>query len=86
MKKLKLLPKFMISLIIMGSILAVSISMFSYFVSKSYFEEMYAYRVVNGSRTIARILSPEDVRAVLGEGGDNTAAYQEMYDMMNELK
>jgi len=86
MKKLKLLPKFMISLIIMGSILAVSISMFSYFVSKSYFEEMYAYQVVNGSRTIARILSPEDVRAVLGEGGDNTAAYQEMYDMMNELK
>ena len=64
MKQLKLLPKFMISLIIMGSVLAVSISLFSYFVSKSYFEEMYAYRVVNGSRTIAKMLGPEEVKDV----------------------
>ena len=86
MKQLKLLPKFMISLIIMGSVLAVSISLFSYFVSKSYFEEMYAYRVVNGSRTIAKMLGPEEVKDVLAAGGEQTGSYQKMYDMLNELK
>ncbi len=86
MKQLKLLPKFMISLIIMGNVLAVSISLFSYFVSKSYFEEMYAYRVVNGSRTIAKMLGPEEVKDVLAAGGEQTGSYQKMYDILNELK
>lgn len=86
MRRRKLLPKFIMSLLFMGSVLAISISLFSYFVSKDYFEDMYAQRVVNGSRTIAKMLSPQDVEQVVAQGGDQTEAYTKLYKILNDLK
>ena len=40
--KLKLLPKFILSLGILGAILTIAISLFSYQSSKGHLEEMYA--------------------------------------------
>lgn len=84
--KLKLLPRFMISLIILGVVLTLSISMFSYFSSKDYFENMYAERVLIGSKTIAGMLSSEDVKTVISEKGDKTDAYEKLYCMLNKMK
>ncbi len=84
--KLKLLPKFMISLIALGVVLTVSISFFCYYSSKSFLEDMYAERVVTGSRTIAKMLSVQDVKTVISEGGDNTSVYAEMTELFNTLK
>ena len=84
--KLKLLPKFIISLGIVGLVLTVAISLFSYATSKSYLEEMYAERVMTNSNAIAAMLDIEDVKAILAEGGDGTPEYKEMYDLFNQLK
>ena len=84
--KLKLLPKFIISLGIVGLVLTIAISLFSYATSKSYLEEMYAERVMTNSNAIAAMLDIEDVKTILTEGGDETPEYQEMYDLFNQLK
>lgn len=84
--KIKLLPKFIVSLIILGVVLTFSISLFSYYSSKDYFENMYAERVMIGSKTIAGMLSPEDVKTVISENGDKTDTYEKMYHMLNKLK
>ena len=84
--KIKLLPKFIISLGIVGLVLTVAISLFSYATSKSYLEEMYAERVMTNSNAIAAMLDIEDVKAILAEGGDGTPEYKEMYDLFNQLK
>lgn len=84
--KLKLLPKFIISLGVVGLVLTIVISLFSYGTSKSYLEEMYAERVMTNSNAIAAMLDVEDVKAILSDGGDQTPAYQEMYDLFNQLK
>ena len=84
--KLKLLPKFIISLGIVGLVLTVAISLFSYATSKSYLEEMYAERVMTNSNAIAAMLDIEDVKTILTEGGDETPEYQKMYDLFNQLK
>ena len=84
--KLKLLPKFIISLGIVGLVLTIAISLFSYATSKSYLEEMYAERVMTNSNAIAAMLDIEDVKAILAEGGDGTPEYMEMYDLFNQLK
>ena len=84
--KLKLLPKFIISLGIVGLVLTVAISLFSYATSKSYLEEMYAERVMTNSNAIAAMLDIEDVKTILTEGGDETLEYQKMYDLFNQLK
>lgn len=84
--KIKLLPKFIVSLIILGVVLTFSISLFSYYSSKDYFENMYAERVMIGSKTIAGMLSPEDVKTVISENGDKTDTYEKMYNMLNKLK
>ena len=47
--KLKLLPKLMISLAILGIVLTLSLPFFGYYNSKAYLEHMYAYRVVLGA-------------------------------------
>ena len=86
MMKLKLLPKFIISLGVVGLVLTIVISLFSYGTSKSYLEEMYAERVMTNSNAIAAMLDVEDVKTVLSDGGDQTPAYQEMYDLFNQLK
>ena len=74
--KLKLLPKFIISLGIVGLVLTIVISLFSYATSKSYLEEMYAKRVMTNSNAIAAMLDVEDVKTILAEvnkkdGSDN---------------
>jgi len=84
--KLKLLPKFIISLGIVGLVLTIAISLFSYATSKSYLEEMYAERVMTNSNAIAAMLDVENVKTILAEGGDGTPEYKEMYDLFNQLK
>lgn len=84
--KLKLLPKFILSLGIVGLVLTVSVSLFGYATSKSYLEEMYAERVMTNSNAIAAMLSVEDVQTVLGEGGDQTEVYAQMVELFNRLK
>jgi len=84
--KLKLLPKFIISLGIVGLVLTIVISLFSYATSKSYLEEMYAERVMTNSNAIAAMLDVEDVKTILAEGGDQTPEYREMYVLFNQLK
>lgn len=84
--KLKLLPKFIISLGVVGLVLTIVISLFSYGTTKSYLEEMYAERVMTNSNAIAAMLDVEDVKTVLSDGGDQTPAYEEMYDLFNHLK
>ena len=84
--KMKLLPKFILSLGIVGLVLTIAISLFSYATSKSYLEEMYAERVMTNSNAIAAMLDVEDVKTILAEGGDQTQEYREMYDLFNRLK
>lgn len=66
--KLKLLPKFVLSLGVLGVALTVTISLFSYLSSKEYLEEMYAQRVISGSKSVAAMLDITDVRRILGPG------------------
>ncbi len=84
--KFKLTSKFIISLVIMALVLSMSISFFSYYVSKSYYEDMYTYRVLNGSKTIAKMLSVSDVKEIISENGDKTEAYERTYALLNDLK
>ncbi len=84
--KLKLLPKFIISLGVVGLVLTIAVSLFSYATSKSYLEDMYAERVMINSNAIASMLDIEEVKTILTEGGDQTPEYQEMYDLFNQLK
>ena len=84
--KLKLLPKFILSLGIVGVILTVAVSLFSYATSKSYLEEMYAERVIINSNAIASMLDVEEVKEVIAEGGDQTESYVKMTKLFNRLK
>ncbi len=84
--KLRLLPKFIISLAILAIILTVVISLFSYGTSRSYLNDMYAQRVMINSDAIARLLYPEEVRAILAEGGEETETYARLADLFNRLK
>ena len=84
--KIKLLPKFVISLVTLGVVLTLSISLFSYTSSKKYYENAYAERVLIGSKTIAEMLSEEDVKTIIAADGDQTETYREMYELMNKLK
>ena len=84
--KLKLLPKFIISLGVVGLVLTIAVSFFSYATSKSYLEDMYAERVMINSNAIASMLDVEDVKTIISEGGDQTPEYKEMYDLFNKLK
>lgn len=84
--KLKLLPKFVASLGILGVVLTVVISLFSYNNSKTYLEEMYAHRVVSGSKMVADMLDVEDVKAIIAPGGDKTDAYVRICTLFDRLK
>ena len=84
--KIKLMPKFIVSLLILAVVLAVAISLFSYYNSKSYLEDMYADRVMINCRAIASLLPMEDVREVIAPGGDSTKAYDRTVRLMNKLK
>ncbi len=84
--KLKLLPKLIASLIILGVILTVSVTWFSYQNSKTYLEDMYSDKVVSGSQTVAHMLDVDDVKAVITEGGDKTPQYTEIVNLLNKIK
>lgn len=84
--KLKLLPKFIVSLGIVGVILTLAVSIFGYGTSKSYLEEMYSERVMTNCNAIAAMLSVEDVKTVISENGDQTEAYQRMAALFHKLK
>ncbi len=84
--KLKLTSKFIISLVIMSIVLSLSISFFSYYVTKRYYEDMFDYRVINGSKTIAKMLSVSDVKEIISENGDQTEAYKRTYALLTDLK
>ena len=72
--KIRLLPKFIISLGVIGLVMTVAVSLFSYATSKSYLENMYAERVMTNSNAIAAMLPAEDVKAIIASGGDKTDA------------
>lgn len=84
--KLKLLPKFVASLGILGVVLTIVISLFSYNNSKKYLEDMYAQRVVSGSMMIADMLDPEDVKTIISENGDQSEAYTRVCTLFDKLK
>ncbi len=84
--KIKLLPKFIISLCIVGILLTASVSTFSYLTPKSYLEQLYAERVMSNSRAIASMLDVEDVKKIIAPGGDKTSEYEKMYNLFNKLK
>ena len=84
--KLKLLPKFIISLGIMGIVLTVTISISSYQTSKTYLEDMYATRVINGGRSVADMLDIEDVKTIISKDGDKSEAYAKVVKMLETQK
>ena len=84
--KIRLLPKFIISLGVMGVILTIAISLFSYESSKDSLENMYAQRVMTNCNSIADMISVSDVKKILAEGGDKTEEYEKMSALFNKLK
>ena len=84
--KLKLMPKFIISLAVLAIILTIVISLFSYHTSKNYLEEMYAERVMVNCNAIAAMMDPEDIRTILAPGGNETALYEKTVELFNKLK
>lgn len=84
--KIKLLPKFILSLAVLGVALTVTISAFSYLSSKDYLEEMYAQRVISGSKSVATMLDKEDVRTIISDGGENSEAYGRVENILNTIK
>ena len=84
--KFRLLPKFIISLGILGLVITVAVSIFSYATTKSYLEELYAERIMTNSNAIAAMLDVNDVRTIISEGGEETPEYRKMYDLFDRLK
>ncbi len=84
--RIKLLPKFIISLCLVGLILTLAVSVFGYLTSKSYLEELFSERVMTNSKTIAAMLNVDDVKKVISPGGDKSGEYREMYALFNTLK
>ncbi len=84
--KLKLLPKFILSLGILGAILTIAISLFSYQSSKGHLEEMYAQRIISGSKSVATLLDINDIRTIIGPGGEKSEAYSRVEQMLNRVK
>ncbi|MSU06721.1 SpoIIE family protein phosphatase [Spirochaetales bacterium NM-380-WT-3C1] len=84
--KIKLLPKFIISLGILGIVITVAVSIFSYATTKSYLNQLYAERIMTNSNAIAAMLDVNDVKKIISDGGEKTPEYKEMYDLFNKLK
>ncbi len=84
--KLKLMPKFIISLAVLAIILTIIISLFSYQTSKNYLEEMYAERVIVNCNAIASMMNPEDIQTILAPGGNKSAVYGKTVELFNKLK
>jgi len=58
---MKLLPKLTFSLVLLGAVLALTLSFFGYHNMESYLVDMYSYRVVFGEKRIGDIFKPEEV-------------------------
>ncbi len=84
--KIKLLPKFILSLAVLAIVLTVAISLFSYNTSKVYLEGMYADRVTVNSKAIASMLDLEDVRTILAPDGERPEAHARLAVLLNKLK
>ena len=84
--KIKLLPKFIVSLTILGLVLTVTISLFSYANTRSYLEDLYSHNATFGAKSIATMLPLEDVKTILAEGGDQTEIYTKTVQMFEKLK
>ncbi len=84
--KKKLSFKIVFSLAILGIILVVATSVFSYVTARSYLEKIYAERVVTTSDAIADMLSAEDVKIIISEGGNKTEEYRRIFSLFNKLK
>ena len=84
--KIKLLPKFIISLGILGIVITVAVSIFSYATTKSYLNQLYAERIMTNSNAIAAMIDINDVKKIISDGGEKTVEYKEMYDLFNKLK
>ena len=74
--RVKLLPKFIVSLTILGLVLTVTISLFSYANTRSYLEDLYSHNATFGAKSIATMLPAEDVKEIIAPGGDQTEAYR----------
>ncbi len=83
---MKLLPKLTFSLVLLGAVLALTLSFFGYHNMESYLVDMYSYRVVFGAKSIAAMLNPEEVKVIVSEGGDQTEAYTHVRGLLNQLK
>ncbi len=84
--KLRLLPKFILSLGAVALVLTVAVSLFSYQTTRSYLQELYAERVMTNVKAVAAMLPADDVRAVLAEGGEQSAQYAELSELFCRLK
>lgn len=84
--KRKLTGKFLLSLAVLGIILTVVFSVCSYYNTKGSLEKRYASQVVNGSRTVANLINLDDLRAVMGENGDQTDGYTRLLAFINQIK
>lgn len=84
--RLKMLPKFILSLGILGTILTVTISIFGYQSSKGYLEDMYAQRIISGSKSVAALLNLDDVRKIINDDGEKSEAYHRVEDVLNKVK
>lgn len=84
--RIRLLTKFILSLCIVGLVLTLAVSLFGYLTSKSYLEDLFAERVMTNSNAIALMLDVDDVKTVIGEGGDKSDEYERMYQLFNTLK
>lgn len=84
--KLRLLPKFILSLGVLGLVLSITISIFSYGNSKTYLEDMYALRATTSSKSVATMLSVEDVKAIIAPGGEQSKAYARTAALLTTLK
>lgn len=84
--KLRLLPKFILSLGAVALVLTVAVSLFSFRTTRSYLQELYAERVMTNVKAVAAMLPADDVRAVLAEGGEQSAQYAELSELFCRLK
>lgn len=84
--KIKLLPKFAFSLGVLGAVLTVVISLFSYQMSKGYLEDLYAQQIISGSKNVAAMLSVEDIKTIISPGGEHSEAYERTKEILNTVK
>ena len=84
--KIKLLPKFILSLGVIGVIPYHCHFSFSYRSSRSYLENLYAQRVMTNSNSIADMMSVSDVKKIWQKVGTRQKNISEMVTLFNKLK